>query len=442
MNSVEPSDGGSKESVSTSDDQPRVGHRSRKFRLLSDTDVEHRPSPPWLIDQLLPTDALAVVYGRPEHCKSFLVLDWAFSVATGTPWHDHAVKRGAVIYVAAEGASGLGVRVRAWKQVHGVTGAAGVSFLDEPVHLVSRATRSWHGDSAFDDVVTFINAVKPLKPALVVIDTLARSLFGANEDSAQDMGQFVDAADAIRKGLNGATVLIVHHTTKTGDAERGSSALRGAVATVIRVERAGIGPNVTLFCNKQKDARRFDPIHVTLTEVTLPDGSTSCVLEPVTGGATQSATSADSDTINDKGLALLKALAQLGPGDVKTGTWRKKAGLAEKTFHRRVNKLVAARFVEKPSDALYRITPQGLAAVPVTVTPVKNTVSDSDRKSTQNTVTVTVNSSPLIGGNDRMTGGVEKGRQKLGADLSHLNLRDPDPIDRESYEEDVEEKVA
>jgi hypothetical protein len=49
---------------------------------------------------------------------------------------------------------------------------------------------------------------KELQPRLIVIDTLARCFGGGDENSAQDMGKFVQACDQLRRAT-GAAVLAV-----------------------------------------------------------------------------------------------------------------------------------------------------------------------------------------------------------------------------------------
>jgi RecA-family ATPase len=51
-----------------------------------------------------------------------------------------------------------------------------------------------------------------------VIDTLARSMAGGDENAAKGVGEFIAAIDRLR-GDHAA--LVVHHTGKDGDRERG-----------------------------------------------------------------------------------------------------------------------------------------------------------------------------------------------------------------------------
>src|SRR5262245_31012061 len=74
--------------------------------------------PTWLIRDWLPEHANALLYGKSEHGKSFVAVDWACCVASGTPWMGIPVKKGDVLYLAGEGEHGYVKRVAAWQQAH------------------------------------------------------------------------------------------------------------------------------------------------------------------------------------------------------------------------------------------------------------------------------------------------------------------------------------
>jgi hypothetical protein len=98
------------------------------------------------------------------------------------------------------------------------------------LHIVQHPPNLFRGEAE-----AFITAIRRHNPALVVIDTLARSSVGAEENSARDMGEVNDAVDEIAKKLN-CLVLLVHHSGK-GGGERGSSAIRGATDGICEVIR-------------------------------------------------------------------------------------------------------------------------------------------------------------------------------------------------------------
>ena len=79
--------------------------------------------PEWTIENVLPAESIAVLFGPPGLGKSFQAIGWAFRIAAGRPaWSGRPIKHGDVIYVAAEGFSGLPPRVQAWKRRHGFIG--------------------------------------------------------------------------------------------------------------------------------------------------------------------------------------------------------------------------------------------------------------------------------------------------------------------------------
>jgi hypothetical protein len=233
------------------------------FDLLTFADLLALPDPEWLIDGLLPSDGLGVLYGPSGSFKSFLALDWALSVATGLPWHGHSVKRpGWVVYIAAEGHSGLPARVRAWWRAHGEPDLSRARWLPLAVNFRER-----------DQVERLRRtlAALPERLRLLVDDTMARSMVGGDENSAKDVGEFIAAVDSTPADLR----LVVHHTGHDGSHERGSSALQGAADLRAKVERRG--PLMDLTCEKVKDAEEWRPITLRIE----PQDGGSCVLSRV-----------------------------------------------------------------------------------------------------------------------------------------------------------------
>lgn len=209
----------------------------------------------------IPTESLVSLYGASGAGKTFVALDYAARTAQAAP----------VVYIAGEGAVGLAARKLAWCRHHQL-GAGELFFVPQAVNLLDGA-----------QVDALIGLIAPLHPALLIVDTLARCMIGGDENSASDMGLFVTACDEI-KVATGATVLIVHHTGKTGTLERGSSALRAACDQMIGLSNDdGL---ITLSCEKSKDSAPFTTRTLSLLPVEtgrtgeegLPE--TSCVLEP------------------------------------------------------------------------------------------------------------------------------------------------------------------
>jgi hypothetical protein len=109
---------------------------------------------------------------------------------------------------------------------------------------------------------------KPGPFTLVVVDTLARSLVGGNENQQQDRGMLIAGCDELRRGNAGACLLILHHLNQHGGS-RGSTALPGALNTRLRLKRETGARVVTLTTEKQIDDEPEAPIVLVARKVDL-----------------------------------------------------------------------------------------------------------------------------------------------------------------------------
>ncbi len=115
---------------------------------------------------------------------------------------------------------------------------------------------------------------------LVVIDTVHRNFGYGNENSAQEMGNFMRMMDRIRNHWK-CTVLLIHHTGY-GDKDRGrgSSSFRGTLDADYTLERSE--NIVKLKPQKMKDAEEPEPICLEFQKVELGFVSDDDNDEPVT----------------------------------------------------------------------------------------------------------------------------------------------------------------
>jgi hypothetical protein len=224
--------------------------RPLDFPLLHVSDLLSRLGPVnWLIDGVLEANTTGLFYGDPGTYKSFLVLDQALHIAIGRDWHGHAVQQGPVIYIAGEGHGGLARRVAAWQTEHGI------DLSGEDIYFSERAASLYDEESALQ-VVEAVGEIasRTDRPAVVIIDTLARNFGGGDENSNTDMGVFLDHVDRLIRHAYSATVIVVHHTGQAAkDRARGASALRAGVDFEYRTELTG-PLKVKVICTKMKDA--------------------------------------------------------------------------------------------------------------------------------------------------------------------------------------------
>jgi hypothetical protein len=196
--------------------KPRASALERlRGRLHTRSQLRDIRPPTPLIDGVLDVGTMIVLAGQFGTFKTFATVGWACSVATGTPWLGHkVVTPGPVLYVAAEGASGIQKRVDAWERRSGVTVPDDrLTTLDVPVNL-----------GADDQASALLTIARELGAVLVIVDTLHRCTPGLDGDDNSDMGRITMVADALREHV-GAATLYVHHTGHAGTRSRGASAI-------------------------------------------------------------------------------------------------------------------------------------------------------------------------------------------------------------------------
>ncbi len=240
----------------------------RALRLLDVDELLGLPAPDFLVDGWVPQRGTATLYGPHGSGKSFLALEIALSVAAGLLCLGRAVKHAGVLYAAGEGQHGIALRVRALMAARGVSASdlRGLfAFLPAAPRLLDAG-----GTNAFLRQLATLD--RP--PGLVVIDTLARSFVGGNENSSEDMTRYVDELSRIADHIGGA-VLVVHHANKGVGVERGSTVLGASVDAILRLEKDCDAGTLKLSVTKQKDGDPGDPVDLELVPV---DGTESCVL--------------------------------------------------------------------------------------------------------------------------------------------------------------------
>lgn len=244
------------------------------LRLFSTNELLTRPTPPWFIEGIFPSGGLVSIFGPPGCGKSFLSIDMALCAAAGQAWQGRPLTGGYVLYIAAEGGPGIGKRARAWLAHHRVKpGVLNLAWATEPMAVFKES-------GELDTLNRRLDLELDVAPAMIVVDTLARC-FEGDENQQLDMGAFVAGCDQLRNQY-GATVLVIHHTRLDGERERGNTAFKGAMDTMVELKphfRKGSTTldTVDVLCAKQKDAESFEPFTLRLTPV---PGTDSAVITP------------------------------------------------------------------------------------------------------------------------------------------------------------------
>ena len=238
-----------------------------------------------VVDGWIYADCLGSTIGKSGSCKSFFMQGVASSVALGVPYMGRRVKQGAVFYLGGEGLGGIRKRFAGWSSY------TGLDLTDAPIYIASGLPSLANEINAIavrDEIVEVAEqlfyAAGAIEPVLVLIDTVARAMLGADENATSDMGNLVGTLDLIRTQFRCA-VEVIHHTGH-GDSTRGRG--NSALYAALDAERlvTSDGGMVTVTSTKEKDWPKPDPLYLErrIVEVEVGDEvETTLVLDKSTG---------------------------------------------------------------------------------------------------------------------------------------------------------------
>jgi hypothetical protein len=184
---------------------------------LDDGDAQAR----WLVEPLWARAAVGVLGGAPKCCKSWLALDLAVSVASGTPClgaFEVDDEGPVLLYMAEDAAPVVKARLR------GICRARGLDLASVPIHVITVAVLRLDRGR---DQARLRDAVRRCAPRLLVLDPFVR-LHRIDENDAGEVSALLGYLRALQRQLDVA-VLIVHHARKNGAAgAQAGLSLRGS----------------------------------------------------------------------------------------------------------------------------------------------------------------------------------------------------------------------
>jgi len=220
------------------------------------------PQTQWLIEGLWSDQAVGILGGEPKCCKSFLALDIALSVASGTAClRQFPVRRpGKVLLFPAEDSLAV-VRQR----LEGIATAAQVNFQDLPVEVITAPSLRLDTPT---DRQRLSETVQDLQPVLLILDPLIR-LHRVDENDATQIAALLSYLRELQRQFRLAVLLVHHarkdsHASRPGQALRGSSELHGWGDSNLYMRRKG--SQLTL-STEHRAAPSQDHIPLHLTEV-------------------------------------------------------------------------------------------------------------------------------------------------------------------------------
>jgi len=216
----------------------------------------------WIVDRLVPKESIIVLFGKGGIGKTWLVMDIARSVGSGTPFLGLRTTKSQVIFLDFENPLAvLNIRTQKLGEADGVWfWRANNSNLKAP----RLDSKEWE-------------LYKQLPPgAVLIIDTL-RAAQGRDENASDQMGMITGRLKELRD--LGFTVILLHHTAKNSDtAAKGSTAivdLADHILGLTIIKKKSDGSEVILDDEDSDDTAvyrfgirgktRFEPYHLHLT---------------------------------------------------------------------------------------------------------------------------------------------------------------------------------
>ncbi len=213
------------------------------FRVTMFSDIAEAHVKSYTVESLFGAAEMSVVYGLPGAAKSAWVGDGAAHVAAGMTWQGRTVRRGVVMYLAAERHGLVKRRLTAFRIHHGVKGDIPLAVLDGMFDFCGSEEHA-------GEIVTIgqeLAELYGLPVVWVIIDTKAQVLAGGDPNSDKDVQSLVRNGRRIMEGLPDAHLTFVDHVPHgSPDRMKGSGALAGAVDASYLVKKEGALRTVTI----------------------------------------------------------------------------------------------------------------------------------------------------------------------------------------------------
>lgn len=226
-------------------------HSVKTFEEIMSSGVSEKE---WLIEGIVGPKDIAFIVGPPSCGKTFLMIDLAMNAIDGREWADaFTIKRPLKVgMVVGEGGSSI------MNRLHAAALHTRASNLDN-LYIFENGLQFYDTSDDEEYEALFREWEFDKRPSLdlLIVDTFAMATIGADENSAKSANIIIANAKRLADHFNCA-VIFVHHTTKYGNVERGSSSLRGAADFMMAVE-SGV-----LSCTKAKHSEEFTSKHFSL----------------------------------------------------------------------------------------------------------------------------------------------------------------------------------
>jgi len=208
--------------------------------------LSERPPIEYVVERLIAESSVNVWFGQWGAKKTWAAIDLAVCVASGKQWLGMATEPCNVLIIDEEsGDTRLANRIK--DVMRGELG----QLANESVPIKSVSLAQFNLLKRPDDADLLARLVLELDAKLIIIDALADVMLGGDENAVKDT-QPVFANLRFIAELTGAAFIVIHHANK-GGGYRGSSAIAGAIDTLLSVESKQDNSLITFKTEKMRD---------------------------------------------------------------------------------------------------------------------------------------------------------------------------------------------
>jgi hypothetical protein len=256
--------------------------KKERFQITWFDEVDKTTTKEEIVQGVLGAGEFSLFVAKPGMGKSVLVGDIGMHIAAGRDWHGKKVKRGLVVFFAAERKKITERRVAAWGKKHGVTDIPFVVVggkLDLTTGLIDAKTLA--------ATIKSLEEKSGFKCVLIILDTVSRTFGPGDQHQSRDMQRYVQSVDELHRATT-AHIAAIHHSPWSDDRGKGAIDLDGAidVSFVVNAKGKGLDKVFALACTGANDGEEGPVMSFRLESVELAtdeDGNvtTAPVLVPV-----------------------------------------------------------------------------------------------------------------------------------------------------------------
>lgn len=250
----------------------------------------------WIVDELVAENSLGWFYGKPGSYKSFVIMDMAFCVAAGIPWMGKDVRKGPVLWIAAEGGMDVHIRHAALESNYQYPDAQfyiekiqpqldeidsyGISpaenLLKDKIKKIIRDVHNRTLENVSNEMHREHDIGYDSTLSLVVIDTFGQT---ASDDNKQSVSKYISVIRNILGEVycKYTSFIVIDHTTKNGDSFMGAQAKMGNVDLMMQISKKNNCAIISMKNSKGKikSLPEIDDIVVSTRKhkILKPDGS-------------------------------------------------------------------------------------------------------------------------------------------------------------------------